>query len=105
MPNADQHDGSHVVAGASASAQTREQPKTCPKCGGTEHLNDYVGVCEDCYNDPRRNRYYVSTKGGLATYVMQEIPGNNIVICETVHGEPDAEMIADALNAWRDRYK
>ena len=61
--------------------------------------------CEWCYNDSNRDRYYIQQNDDGDWYVMQEIPGNRIVICETVHGEPDAEMIADALNAWQDRYK
>jgi hypothetical protein len=73
---------------------------SCPKCGKTEHLNEYVGMCEWCYNDPKRSRYYAN-----GSYVMQEIPGNKIVLAETIHGTPDAEMIADALNAWRTRHE
>jgi hypothetical protein len=57
-------------------------------------------MCEWCYNDPKRSRYYAN-----GSYVMQEIPGNKIVLAETIHGTPDAEMIADALNAWRTRHE
>ena len=57
-------------------------------------------ISEKEYHNPDRCEYYAE-----GSYVMQEIPGNNIVICETVHGQPDAEMIADALNLWRTRHK
>lgn len=55
-------------------------------------------LCEHCINDPKRKRYYA--KG---SFVMQEIPGNVVVVAATVHGHPDAVKIADALNAWEAR--
>lgn len=59
-------------------------------------------VDEAAYNSPRRSRFYVVSGTG---YVNREIPGNDIPFCKAVHGQPDAEMIVDALNAWQDRHR
>ena len=77
----------------------------CPKCGRSDRLNEYVGMCEFCYHDNSRSRYYVGQTKSGEFLVMQEIPGNSIIVCHTVHGRPDAEMVVDALNAWQNRHK
>lgn len=52
------------------------------------------------YYDPKRRHYFAADNG----WVRQEIPGNVVPICQAVHGQPQAEMIADALNEWECRH-
>lgn len=57
-------------------------------------------------NEERSARPYYARKlaGDSMWYVLQSVQGNESPICATIHGQPDAEMIADALNAWLARY-
>lgn len=62
-------------------------------------------MTDDNIFDTNRDRYYVDQTDDGEWLVMREIPGNNIIVCHTVHGEPDAELVVDALNFYQDRHK
>ena len=49
-------------------------------------------------------RFYTVELRGGRWLVVEYTQGNASPICETVHGQPQAMLIADALNAWVRRY-
>lgn len=51
-----------------------------------------------------RAYFYPARCEGLGWQVRAKIPGNDVCVCETIHGQPDAEHIADALNWYARRY-